>query len=128
MYALRTGLLFAALLTAVPAGAAEVNVIAAGAVRGIVGGMIDDYARETGHKFNLTVGPTGMLRDALTSGKRTDLVIVRPGCDGEIGLRAAGEPDTIEIGLQFHEISTPGVGQEPCGDSKLGPSCSRTRA
>ncbi len=51
-------------------------MIAAGAVRGIVGGMIDDCAKETGHKFNFTVGPTGMLRDALASGNPTDLVIV----------------------------------------------------
>ena len=51
------------------AGAAEINVIAAGAVRGIIGGMIDDYSKETGHKFNFTVGPTGQLRDAISSGK-----------------------------------------------------------
>jgi hypothetical protein len=38
--------------------------------------MIDDYSKETGHKFNLTVGPTGQLRDAIASGKPADLVIV----------------------------------------------------
>ena len=63
MAAVRTGLLFAAVFAAmaaaIPASAAEINVISAGAVRGVVGGMIDDYARETGHKFNFTIGPTG---------------------------------------------------------------------
>ena len=73
---LRLGLLLAATTLAVPASAADVHVIAAGAVRGIVGGMIDDYARETGHKFTFTVGPTGMLRDAIASGNTADLVIV----------------------------------------------------
>ncbi len=76
MSALRNALLLAALMVSAPAGAAELNVIAAGAVRGVVGGMIDDYSKQTGHKFNFTVGPTGMLRDALNSGKPTDLVIV----------------------------------------------------
>ena len=61
---------------AMPADAAEINVIAAGAVRGIIAGMIDDYSKQTGHKFNLTVGPTGRLRDAIASGKPADLVIV----------------------------------------------------
>jgi molybdate transport system substrate-binding protein len=64
------------MLIAGPAGAAELNVIAAGAVRGIIGGMIDDYSRQTGLKINLIVGPTGMLRNAIASGKPADLVIV----------------------------------------------------
>jgi molybdate transport system substrate-binding protein len=63
-------------LVTTPAGAAEINIIAAGAVRGIIGSMIDDYSKQSGHKFNLTVGPTGQLRDAIASGKPTDLVIV----------------------------------------------------
>jgi ABC-type molybdate transport system substrate-binding protein len=48
MSAVRTGLLLATLATTVPANAAEINVIAAGAVRGVVGGMIDDYANRAG--------------------------------------------------------------------------------
>jgi hypothetical protein len=42
--AFRTGLLLAALVTAMPANAAELNVVAAGAVRGIVGGMMPDVS------------------------------------------------------------------------------------
>jgi len=42
------------------AGAAELKVISAGAVRGVLGGMIDDYARRTGHTFNVTAArPAG---------------------------------------------------------------------
>ena len=37
--------------------------------------MIDDYSRETGHKFNFTIGPTGLLRDTIASGKPADLII-----------------------------------------------------
>src|ERR1700744_3892534 len=61
---------------AIPAAAAEINIVAAGAVRGIIGDMIDDYSKQTGLKFNVTVGPTGQLRAALASGKPVDLVIV----------------------------------------------------
>ncbi|HMJ45675.1 MAG TPA: hypothetical protein VK522_25690, partial [Pseudolabrys sp.] len=50
---------------AAPASAADLKVISAGAVRGVVGGMIDDYSLKTGHKFQVTVGPTGLLRDAI---------------------------------------------------------------
>src|SRR5262245_63297053 len=80
----RTGLLLVALAAAVPANAAEINVIAAGAVRGVVGGMIDDYAKSSGHKFNFTVGPTGLLRETIASGKPVDLIIVSAPLMGEL--------------------------------------------
>ncbi len=65
----------AGVLLAIPAQAAELKVISAGAVRSVVGGMIDDYARQTGHTFSFTTGPTGQLRDAIASGKPADLFI-----------------------------------------------------
>jgi molybdate transport system substrate-binding protein len=119
MLALRFGLLFAAATIAVPAGAADIHVIAAGAVRGVVGGMIDDYARETGHKFTFTVGPTGMLRDAMASGKTADLVIVSaplmadlettgkitPG--SRIDLGRVGLGVVVRAGAPVPDVSTP---------------------
>lgn len=88
---------------AIPADAAELNVVAAGAVRGIIRGMIDDYSKETGHKFNFTVGPTGQLRDALSSGKPVDLVIVAAPLLAELdsaGKIAAGSRvDLGRVGL-----------------------------
>jgi molybdate transport system substrate-binding protein len=66
----------ACVMASASAGAAEINVVAAGAVRGIIGGMIDDYSKQSGLKFNLVVGPTGQLRAALASDKPVDLVIV----------------------------------------------------
>ena len=119
MTMLRTGLLLAAMVAAVPAQAAEVNVIAAGAVRGIVAGMIDDYAKKSGHKFNFTVGPTGMLRDTIASGKPTDLVIVSaplmadlektgkitPG--SRIDLGRVGLGIVVRAGAPVPDVSTP---------------------
>jgi molybdate transport system substrate-binding protein len=58
------------------ANAGELKVISAGAVRTVVGGMIEDYARKSGQKFNFTVGPTGQLRSIIASGEPADLVIV----------------------------------------------------
>jgi molybdate transport system substrate-binding protein len=57
------------------ANSAELKVISAGAVRSVIGGMIDDYARETGHTFKVTVGSTGRLREVITSGEAADLII-----------------------------------------------------
>ena len=65
------GLLFAA-----PSGAADLKVISAGAVRGLIAQIIDDYARQTGQKFDFTIGTTGQLRDIIASGQPADLLIV----------------------------------------------------
>ena len=89
MAALRVTALMLAVMAAAPAGAAELNVVAAGAVRGVIGSMIDDYSRQSGLKFNLTVGPTGQLRAALASGKPVDLVITSAPLMAE--LEAAGK-------------------------------------
>src|SRR6266540_1445199 len=64
-----------ATLLAPPAGAADIKVISAGAVRGLIGGMIADYSRQSGHKFDFKVGTTGQLRAIIASGEPADLII-----------------------------------------------------
>jgi molybdate transport system substrate-binding protein len=116
----RAALIGAAVITmALPACAAEINVVAAGAVRGIIRGMIDDYSKETGLKFNFTVGPTGQLRDALSSGKPVDLVIVAAPLLAElekagkitagsrIDLGRVGMAVVVRAGTPLPDISTP---------------------
>ena len=44
---------------AAPAGAADLKVTSAGAVRGLIAQIIDDYSRQTGQKFDFTIGTTG---------------------------------------------------------------------
>jgi molybdate transport system substrate-binding protein len=119
MSAVRTGLLLAAMTTAVPASAAEINVIAAGAVRGVVGGMIDDYAKSSGHKFSFTVGPTGLLRETIASGKAADLIIasaplmaelektgkITPGSRVDIGRVGLGV--VVRAGAPVPDVATP---------------------
>ena len=115
----RAALIGAIVTIAMPAVAAEINVVAAGAVRGIIGGMIDDYSKQTGLKFNLTVGPTGQLRDAIASGKPVDLVIVSAPLMAEldsagkiapgsrIDLGRVGLGVVVREGTPSPDISTP---------------------
>src|SRR4051794_624935 len=58
-----------------PAMAAELSVLSAGAVRGVLRGMVDNHGARTGHKIKLTFGSTGLLRDTIASGARADLII-----------------------------------------------------
>jgi len=119
MAALRATALAIAVIATAPAGAAEINVVAAGAVRGIIRGMIDDYSKQTGLKFNFTVGPTGQLREALSSGKPVDLVIVsaplmaeldRAGkitAGSRVDLGRVGMGVVVREGASVPDISTP---------------------
>jgi molybdate transport system substrate-binding protein len=66
----------AATLSAAVASAGELKVISAGAVRTVIGGMIEDYTRTSGQKITFTIGSTGQLRSIIASGEPADLVIV----------------------------------------------------
>jgi molybdate transport system substrate-binding protein len=117
--ALLIAIFLSAMMAASPAGAAEFNIVAAGAVRGIIASMIDDYSRQSGLKFNLIVGPTGQLRDAIASGKPTDLVIVsaplmaemedsgRIAPGSRIDLGRVGLGVVVREGTPSPDISTP---------------------
>ena len=63
-------------LASAPSFAADLKVISAGAVRGLIAEIIDDYSHATGQKFDFTIGTTGQLRDVIASGKPADLIIV----------------------------------------------------
>jgi molybdate transport system substrate-binding protein len=109
----------AVVLFSVSANAAELKVISAGAVRGVVGSMIDDYSKQTGHTFDFTTGPTGFLRDTIASGKPADLIIassplmaelektgkMTPGSRVEIGRIGLGV--VIRDGAQAPKLATP---------------------
>src|SRR5258708_5847228 len=65
-----------ATLFALPAGAADLKVISAGAVRGLIAQIIEDYSLKTGQKFDFTIGTTGQLRTVITAGQPADLIIL----------------------------------------------------
>jgi molybdate transport system substrate-binding protein len=88
-----------AALAAAPAGAADVKVIAAGAVRGLIAQIIDDYSRQTGQKFDFTIGTTGQLRNIIGSGQHADLIIVSVPLMGELEKTGKLTPGTrAELG------------------------------
>ena len=95
--ALLIAIFLSAMMAASPAGAAELNIVAAGAVRGIIASMIEDYSRQSGLTFNLIVGPTGQLRGAIASGKPTDLVIVSAPLMAEMEKSGGSRPAAASI-------------------------------
>src|SRR6202040_1314557 len=110
-----------AALAAAPAGAADLKVISAGAVRGLIAQIIDDYSRQTGQTFDFTIGTTGQLRNIIASGQHADLIIVSAPLMGELektgnlppGSRA--ELGRVGIGVAMRDgatapdVSTPGA-------------------
>src|SRR5215831_16724382 len=97
---------------AAPARAAELKVISAGAVRGLIAQIIDDYSRQTGQKFDFTIGTTGQLRSIIASGQHADLIIVSAPLMGELektgnltpGSRA--ELGRVGIGVAIRDDAT----------------------
>ena len=108
-----------ALVMTAPASAADLKVISNGAMRGVIGGMIDDYSRKTGHKFQFTFGATGLLRNAIGSGQSADLIIatarliaelektgkLTPGSRVDLGRVGLGV--VVRAGTPLPDISTP---------------------
>jgi len=108
-----------AVFFAAPSVAAELKVISAGAVRGLIAQIIEDYSRQTGQKFDFTIGTTGQLRDIIASGKPADLIIVStplmaelektgkflPGSRAELGRVGIGV--AIREGAAAPDVATP---------------------
>ncbi len=98
--------------------AAELKVVSAGAVRSVLGGMISDYAKESGHTFNFTVGSTGQLRQIITSGEPADMIITagplmdelektgRMAPGSRVDLGAIGLGSVIRPGMTKGDLST----------------------
>jgi molybdate transport system substrate-binding protein len=108
-----------AALVATPAAADDLKVISAGAVRGLIAEIIQDYSHQTGQKFDFTIGTTGQLRTVITSGQHADLVIVSvplmgemektgkltPGSRAELGRVGIGV--AVRDGTSVPDVATP---------------------
>jgi molybdate transport system substrate-binding protein len=60
----------------VPAEAAELTVLSAGAVRSIVSDLTQAFERESGHTVKISYAPVGVIRQKLGAGEKADVVIV----------------------------------------------------
>jgi molybdate transport system substrate-binding protein len=58
------------------ADAAEIKVLTAGAMKGMVSELGAEFTRETGHTLALTSGTVGQLRDKLLAGEAADVVVM----------------------------------------------------
>jgi molybdate transport system substrate-binding protein len=58
--------------------AAELNVLAAGAVEAVVRDTVGSFEKQSGHTVKLTYAPVGALRDKVFAGERADVIIVTP--------------------------------------------------
>src|SRR6266849_727577 len=104
--------LFAAVSDALcpaPARAADLKVISAGAVRGLIAEIIEDYSRQTGQKFDFTIGTTGQLRNIIASGQPADLIIVSAPLMAELEKTGKFQPNSradlgrVGIGVAVRE-------------------------
>src|SRR5262249_22817993 len=102
----RIAALLLSLATALWAGAvsaAELKVVSAGSVRGLIAGMIEDYSRQSGHKFDFTIGTTGQLRAIINSGYPADLIITSDELMKELeqspNLTAGSRTDLGRVGV-----------------------------
>lgn len=99
--------------------AADLKVISAGAVRGLIGQIIDDYSQKTGQKFDFTIGTTGQLRNVIASGQHADLIICSAPLMGELEKVGKFLPDSrtdlgrvgigvaVKDGAAVPDVSTP---------------------
>jgi molybdate transport system substrate-binding protein len=115
---------------ALPAGAADLKVISAGAVRGLITQIIDDYSHQTGQKFDFTIGTTGQLRTVISSGQHADLIIVSvplmaelektgkltPGSRAELGRVGIGV--AVREGARVPDVATPDAFKQALVEAK----------
>jgi len=59
--------------------AAELKLLAAGALRQVLGELVPQFEKETGHHVSAAYGPVGALTDRLAKGEASDVAIVSDG-------------------------------------------------
>jgi molybdate transport system substrate-binding protein len=109
----------AALLFALPAVAAEIKLLSAGALTQPLSELIPQFERSGGHKITVLYGTAGAIRAMLEKGEAADMVIlpaeglveaekhgwVQPGT--RVDLAAVGIGVAVKKGTALPDISTP---------------------
>src|SRR6185503_9102369 len=60
------------------ASAAEIKVLTAGAMRGVVDALVPDFVKQTGHKVTVDNATAGVLAKRIEGGEAFDLAIITP--------------------------------------------------
>jgi molybdate transport system substrate-binding protein len=114
------------MLTAIPfalagshAGAADINVVGAGAIEEPFEQLSDTFAKDGGHKVHAIFGPVGGMMNKLKAGEKADVIVLStaamdeldkagalvPGSRVELGRAVAGIG--VRAGAPAPDISTP---------------------
>ena len=107
-----------AMLGGATASAAELHVLAGGAVQEAVTELVKIFERDSGHKIVATFGPMGTLQEKIAGGARADLLVMTGSALDEVErkgtlLGARKELGRVGIGVAVREgapkpdISTP---------------------
>ena len=101
------------------AQAAEIKVLSAGAVKGIVGELAETFRQETGHTVTLTSGTAGEIRQRVTAGDPADVIFVTDTvleqlaaarmivADTRVDIARTGVGVAVRTGTPLPDISTP---------------------
>src|SRR5450631_2542480 len=114
------------ILTAIPlalsaghAGAAELNVVGAGAIEEPFEALAAEFSKANGHKVHGIFGPVGGMQAKLKGGEKADVIVLStaamddlaksgalvPGSRAELGRAVAGV--AVRAGAPAPDISTP---------------------
>jgi molybdate transport system substrate-binding protein len=92
-----------ALVFAAEARAAEIRVLTAGAMRAVIGTMVPDFEKATGHKIVMANDTAGGVAKRITDGEAFDLAVTTPRFIDELmgqGKLAAGSrTDLAKVGM-----------------------------
>jgi molybdate transport system substrate-binding protein len=101
-----TAAVLSALFVAIqPAGAAEITVVAVGALRGSLAAVIPQFERITGHRVKLLTGAAGALVNRIEKGDPVDVAIVTEAqinkleSEGKVRSGSAASVGKVGIGL-----------------------------
>jgi molybdate transport system substrate-binding protein len=89
--------------TTLPAHAADLHVLAAGAVKSVMPKLSATFEQQTGHKVTFVFGSVGDMAGRLESGEKADLIIVTPAglkaLEGKGFVKAGNHPAVGSVGV-----------------------------
>ena len=92
-------------LLALPAVAAEIKVLTAGAFKPVVTAVVADFEKQTGHKVTVDNDTAGALVKRINSGEAFDVIVLTPGAleplarDGKVVNSSATRLAKVAIGV-----------------------------
>jgi molybdate transport system substrate-binding protein len=105
-------LVFTAATAALPAGAAEIAVLASPNMRPLLTDIAPDFERARGHKITVTYDAAGAVQSRVAAGEQTDVILtLRPLLD-ELAAQAKAK-DVGTVGRSFIAVVVPAGAPKP---------------